>query len=268
MKEGDTVILEHRISHHNTEIKFAFLKKGGSAKLARGNIPHDDLLGHPYGSRFEINKRGKKLVTPVEEGVDPYQELIDSAAGGGEDGDGSEEKPIGESRDNRMLVDKNAHSRGKECSQKLGAAEIEELKSGGMSGREVIKELISNSETFKLKTEFSQAKWLRKKAQKHSPQFSCEPPNAFTLCRAYFNKEPSKTCYMRDDALARMLTLSNVQPGSRALVVDSMNGMLLGAVAERVGGLGTIAAGFNGIQPSVDAVRWLTPPPPPPPPSY
>lgn len=192
MREGDTVILEHRLNPHQVEVKFAMLKKGSSAKVARGNVPHEELLGFPFGTKFTINKHGKPAISAVEEGVDRYQELIEASAMGGEDEEGGE-KPSGETRDNRTLVDRNATSRGKECSQKLGSTEIQNLKSAGMSGHDVIKELISNSETFKQKTEYSQAKWLRKKAAKHAPQFACESATAFSLCRAYFHKEPAKT---------------------------------------------------------------------------
>ena len=120
-----------------------------------------------------------------------------------------------------------------------------------------MKALIENSDTFKQKTEFSQAKWLRKKAAKHAPQFTAARPSALSLCRAYFRKEPFKIQHMREDTLARLLTLSNVQPGSRALVVDSMNGLVLGALVERMGGVGRLMHGFNGLQPVTEALKWL-----------
>ena len=33
--------------------------------------------------------------------------------------------------------------------------------------------------------------------------------------------------------------------------------MQLGAVLERMGGYGRVLCGYNGLQPSVDAIRWL-----------
>ena len=166
-------------------------------------------------------------------------------------------RALGVDRDNRTLVDRNALTHGRECSQKLGAEEIKELKDQGKDTKDVMKALIEKSETFKQKTEFSQAKWLKKKAAKHAPQFTTARPSALTLCRAYFRKEPFKINHMREDTLARLLTLSNVQPGSRALVVDSMNGLVLGSLAERMGGMGRLMHGFNGLQPSVEALRWF-----------
>ncbi len=108
-------------------------------------------------------------------------------------------------------MDKNALTKGKECSQKLGASEIEELKQSGRGGKEVIQALIDNSETFKNKTEFSQAKWLKRKTAKHVPTFRAVRCTSLSLCRAYLSKEPHRVCHMREDSLARLLTLSNVQ---------------------------------------------------------
>ena len=112
MKEGDTVILEHRLNPHQIEVKFAMLKKGSTAKVARGNVPHEQLIGFPFGTKFTINKHGKPAISAVEEGVDRYQELIAQA---GEEEEGGGGKPDGETRDNRTLVDRNATSRGKVC---------------------------------------------------------------------------------------------------------------------------------------------------------
>uniref|UniRef100_A0A0C3U3Q4 tRNA (adenine(58)-N(1))-methyltransferase non-catalytic subunit TRM6 n=1 Tax=Guillardia theta (strain CCMP2712) TaxID=905079 RepID=A0A0C3U3Q4_GUITC len=217
-------------------------RPGEKIKIARANIRHEDLIGFPYGTVFEVNKGERSAL---------LEEILASG------NPGSSINEVSKDRDNRVLLDKNALTNGKESSQKLGADQIKELKNSGMNGREVIKSLIENSDTFKHKTEFSQAKWLKKKAAKHSPQFVTIKPTSLTLCQAYFMKCAGKINYMREDTLGRILTMSNVQPGSRALVVDSGCGLVLGAVAERMGGYGRIFHGFNGLQPSVDAVRWM-----------
>jgi len=36
-----------------------------------------------------------------------------------------------------------------------------------------------------------------------------------------------------------------------------MNGLVLGALAERMGGMGRLMHGYNGLQPAVEAVRWF-----------
>jgi len=222
-------------------------------------VVHDQLIGMPFGTRFEVRGRdGIVPVTGMDGGItdEILGELGEQAEAAGEAAAANGEQPA-VVRDNRQLVDRNAMTHGKESSQKLGADEIKELKDQGKGTKEVMKALIENSDTFKSKTEFSQAKWLKKKAAKHAPQFTASRPSALTLCRAYFRKEPFKINHMREDALARLLTLSNVQPGSRALAVDSMNGLVLGALAERMGGMGRLMHGYNGLQPAVEAVRWF-----------
>jgi len=255
MCEGDTVILECRSNPHVVDIKFTQLRGGQVASIAKGKVKHELLVGQPFGTRFEM--RGRDGIAPVTEldGGITEQILGELGGEGGEGGEGG--AAAASDRDNRQLVDRSKLTHGRECSQKLGAEEIKELKDQGKDTKEVMKALIENSDTFKQKTEFSQAKWLRKKAAKHAPQFTTARPSALTLCRAYFRKEPFKIHHMREDTLARLLTLSNVQPGSRALVVDSMNGLVLGALAERMGGMGRLMHGFNGLQPATEALKWL-----------
>ena len=263
MHEGDTVILECKSNPHVVDIKFAQLKHGDTVNIAKGKVAHATLIGQPFGTCFEVCGRDKVKPVTIQGGgmADLLLGELGEETGDGAwmpiDGGAPSEGGGGGSRDNRQLLDRNRMTHGRECSQKLGAEEIKEIKDAGKGAKEVMKALIENSDTFKHKTEFSQAKWLKKKAAKHAPQFSTARPSALTLCRAFFRKEPYKINHMREDTLARLLTLSNVQPGSRALVVDSMNGLVLGALAERMGGMGRLMHGFNGMQPGSEAVRWF-----------
>lgn len=64
--------------------------------------------------------------------------------------------------------------------------EIEALKAQqGMTGEQLIKTLIENSESFSKRTKFSQAKYLRKKLQKYSVTFEVKKPTALELCEVY-----------------------------------------------------------------------------------
>lgn len=67
--------------------------------------------------------------------------------------------------DNRDLVDNNK-------SQKLTQDEILEMQQQGVSGETIIKALIQNSASYQGKTEFSKAKYLKKKAKKYLSCFS------------------------------------------------------------------------------------------------
>jgi hypothetical protein len=61
--------------------------------------------------------------------------------------------------DNRDLVDNNK-------SQKLTQQEIVAMQDTGASGEDIIKALVQNSASYQGKTEFSKAKYLKKKAKK------------------------------------------------------------------------------------------------------
>lgn len=47
---------------------------------------------------------------------------------------------------------------------------------------------------------------------------------------------------MRADTLAMLLTMANVGAHGRALVLEACGGLVTGAVAERMGGFGQVAA--------------------------
>jgi tRNA (adenine58-N1)-methyltransferase non-catalytic subunit len=61
--------------------------------------------------------------------------------------------------DNRSFTDTNT-------AQKLTDADIHQLRDSGASAKEIITSLITNSETWNNKTEFSQEKWLMRKQKK------------------------------------------------------------------------------------------------------
>lgn len=63
-------------------------------------------------------------------------------------------------QDNRNLCDEGS------ANQTLQHDEIEQLKSEGVSGQEIISQLVSKSATFEKKTAFSQQKYLNKKKKK------------------------------------------------------------------------------------------------------
>ena len=63
------------------------------------------------------------------------------------------------SGDNRSFSDTNT-------AQKLTDSDIHQLRDQGASAKDIITSLITNSETWGNKTEFSQEKWLMKKQKK------------------------------------------------------------------------------------------------------
>lgn len=62
------------------------------------------------------------------------------------------------------------------------------------------------------------------------------PPTIHNICQYWHDLEPRKIRELRPDTLAQMLTLANIRPGCRVLVVDDASGLLVASVAERLGG--------------------------------
>lgn len=64
-------------------------------------------------------------------------------------------------------------------------------------------------------------------------------PTTRTLCNYFFEKNPLKTRELRIDTLSQMLSIGNVRPGARMMVVD-MSGLLVASLLERMRGIGEI----------------------------
>jgi tRNA (adenine-N(1)-)-methyltransferase non-catalytic subunit len=122
--------------------------------------------------------------------------------------------------------------------------EILAMKQAGKAGKEIIDLLTNSSATFQNKTEFSQEKYKKRKAKKYVHLSCAKRPTTATLCDMYFNKQPSRIGYLRPDALGILLHMANVGPGSKILVLENCGGMITGAVAERMGGYGSVCATY------------------------
>ncbi|KIY99610.1 tRNA (adenine-N(1)-)-methyltransferasenon-catalytic subunit TRM6 [Monoraphidium neglectum] len=136
-------------------------------------------------------------------------------------------------KDNSQLVDRN------EDNQALKAEDIEELKRQGKAGADIVEALCSNSVTFDTKTEFAQDKYIKRKSKKYVLRVTLRRPTGRTLCETLFEKSNGqRTWNLRGDTLAAALSLANVGANSRVLVVESCQGLLASACAERLGGAG------------------------------
>lgn len=81
---------------------------------------------------------------------------------------------------------------------------------------------------------------------RHLAYFTTCKPTSRLLCQLYFTKAPSKVLDIRPDTLAQLLTWSDVRHGSRVLVTETCQGLILGSVLERMGNRGMIIQGYNG----------------------
>jgi len=138
--------------------------------------------------------------------------------------------------------------------KQLSAEEIEEMKEQGVTGDTIIQALVDNSSTFSEKSQFSKQKYINKKRKKYFMFVKLIRPNAFSICRAYFESKPSKICNLRTDSLAQLLSMGNVQSNSQVLVMESCIGIVVGSIAERINGAGRVINIYHGTQPSVKAL--------------
>lgn len=187
----------------------------------------DNAVGHVYGSIFEIESGGSLKLKTVKR------------AGSSLSNDDSKEA----GQDNRHIVDDGR-------SQKLTRDDIETLKEQGLKGQEIVQQLIDNSTTFKDKTEFAQAKYIKKKKKKYESDITVLKPSTRLLALMYHGREPGKICHLRYDTLAQMLTLGNIHAGSKIIVFETCAGLVLGSVMERMGGYGSVIQMYPGGGPT------------------
>ncbi|KAL3639068.1 hypothetical protein CASFOL_016975 [Castilleja foliolosa] len=227
--EGCSVLLD---INDGDRVLFARLTAGSKIKIGNNNCSLQPLIGCPFGCSFqvEVGEEGPFLsrIVPSTE-VNISEDKLDCQI-------------MEECRDNRALVDNNT-------AQSLTGDDIDELRKKGATGDEIVEALIANSATFEKKTAFSQEKYRIKKQKKYAPRVLVRRPFARSICEAYFKKHAEKIGFLRVDTLSLLLSLANVTAHSDVLVLDMLDGLITGAVAERLGGMGYICNTYCGVNP-------------------
>ncbi|KAL5480044.1 hypothetical protein EMCRGX_G023661 [Ephydatia muelleri] len=199
------------------------LKKERKVSLDKLSFFPDNALGRPYGSSYEV--RGNQLVPkPTAAGVGI--ELTEEAAGS----------------DNRGLACDGT-------AQLLTQKDIVQMKAEGYTGQAIVESVVENSKSFAEKTIFAQEKYIRKKESRHVTTVTFLKPSTKLLCEMYYNRAPSKTCHLRLDTIAQILTQVNAHASSKLLLVETCQGLLAGALLERMGGFGNLIQVFYGDSP-------------------
>ncbi|CAA2993588.1 tRNA (adenine(58)-N(1))-methyltransferase non-catalytic subunit trm6 isoform X2 [Olea europaea subsp. europaea] len=221
--EGCSVLLD---INDGDRVLFARLTAGSKIKIGNKNCSLQPLIGCPFGSSFQVEdgKEGPVLSRVLQSTKGNSLQITE------------------ESRDNRMLVDNNS-------AQSLTGEDIDEMRRKGASGDEIVKALIANSATFEKKTAFSQEKYLLKKQKKYAPRVLLRRPFARSICEAYYKKHAERIGFLRVDTLSLLLSLANVSAYSDVLLVDMLDGIVTGAVAERLGGTGYVCNTYCGVTP-------------------
>ncbi|KAF4604888.1 tRNA (adenine(58)-N(1))-methyltransferase non-catalytic subunit trm6 [Pleurotus pulmonarius] len=207
IRSGDTVLL--RIPNGDTRsIK---VEKDLIVSIGRlGSFSSNELIDQHYGLTFEIV--GKNLVVLPPQNI---QELEETDA-------------------------TNEHIVGDGSVKPVTPEEMAAMKEAGVHVSDIIKKQIDQHTNFELKTEYSKDKYKKKKEAKYAKVFTTIPPTLFNVCEYWYNKDQGRIRDLRIDALSQMLSLANIRPGGRYLVVDDASGLVVSGVLHRMGGQGRV----------------------------
>ncbi|KAG5298672.1 tRNA(m1A58)-methyltransferase subunit trm6 [Histoplasma ohiense] len=215
-----------------------------------GSFFANQIIGRPYHLTFEIldqpHAEGNHALRIVPAAELHAESLIADESILGEDEDNEEfrhiESPM---RTNRDTVDDNS-------SQLMTMDEIEALKAGTThAGREIINKLLESHSGLDKKTDFSLAKYTLRKRKKYLKRFSVLPLDIPLLTRWMLEqKDATKVLELRDEVIGLIGCWANVHNGgnafmvseatemhkaSRWLIIDDTGGLVVAAMAERMG---------------------------------
>ncbi|CAK1599686.1 unnamed protein product [Parnassius mnemosyne] len=213
---GDYIVIQKQ----NYKKLHKYNKANSCVNIGRDSVNLSGLEGCEYFSVFRMlpknNKRNREYDLEItQETVDLKSEIDVKISG----------------IDNRNIFDDG-------LSQKLTAAEIDDLKSDANKASYIVETLISNSNTFHNKTEFSQEKYLRKKEKKYFEYIQILRPNLRMISEILYKLDPSKIQGLRTDTLSQIITLCNINCEGNHLLYDSgSNGLLAAALLSAIGEL-------------------------------
>ncbi|KAK6502931.1 tRNA (adenine(58)-N(1))-methyltransferase non-catalytic subunit trm6 [Arthrobotrys musiformis] len=223
-----------------------------SEKLATHTAPATTAAAASDPAKASKKSKGAATDSSTPSGVDsPGLALEDTAigvqvdnAGSGDDEDVALDAGMLElelEREQKLWeaeMKNNRDIRDDQTAQSMTWQEIEKLKkSGGTgSGKEIITRLLQSHAHIDKKTAFSLAKYTKRKTDKYLKRIRVIPadlPNFTNYLIA--QKEPLKILEIRDEAMGLMMSWADVKWGGRYLVIDDTGGLVVAAMAERMG---------------------------------
>jgi len=94
------------------------------------------------------------------------------------------------------------------------------------------------------------------KQKKYIDDYVSKKCTPASLCDVYHVKSKEKVLNMRSDTLAQILSQASIAAGRRALIIDSVLGLVVGSAAYRMQGHGVIF-GFGGQQPHFEVIDLI-----------
>ncbi|VDK37048.1 unnamed protein product [Taenia asiatica] len=227
---GNKVIVQKCDSYQVLEVRPNVLIDVGKTK-----VPASTIIGYPMGSTFYFDGTTVTQVKADEIALEPVD--------------------VESSKDNRHLLDRSEN-------QLLTAEDIQSLKSTGSTGNAIISKLVEKCTTFRLKTKFSQEKYLNKKKKSYLCVFTVRP---YTTRNIADMQMCCKATALRYDSLVQLLTFANVHAGCTVLLTDTYSGLVTKAVLERLGHRslgGRLITFFHGTSPPIVDVALAQESPP------
>lgn len=147
-------------------------------------------------------------------------------------------------KNNRLTIDDASR-------QALSQQEIEQLKKSS-GGKEIIEKILANHAGLDEKTTFSKAKYTLRKTRKYLKRFTTIPVDIGSLIQHILEKEPPRIMELReetlgltmawshahfsgDDAARQITTTESARGSGRWLAIDDTGGLVVVALAERMG---------------------------------
>ncbi|UKZ81910.1 hypothetical protein TrVFT333_009687 [Trichoderma virens FT-333] len=223
-----------------------------------GSFPSNLIIERPYHLTYEIQDKREgesfprlRVVPGTELNADKLADVSATESAEGDDviepANGEELTLVDESgkvvaRSNREVIDESAR-------QTLTMAEIDQLKKEGASaGKELIAKLMLSHTAIDQKTAYSLAKYKLLKEKKYMRRFTVLPLDVAQLGQwMLVERDASKVMEMRQEMIGLLgcwadvhfggLPIEGAQTphGGRWLAVDDTGGLLVAAMAERMG---------------------------------
>ncbi|CAH7666366.1 Gcd10p family-domain-containing protein [Phakopsora pachyrhizi] len=211
-----------------------------------GKFNSNEIIGDPFGLTYEIvfkssDQPNKKDPSTLEGTL----VRLSSSSNSINNDDLNRGDDFYSSNDHKILNVEEIEATNENIKESVGAQkmsydDIEELKKSGLSGREIIQRQIQQHSAFELKSEFSKAKYIKRKEKKFLKSFTCLDPTIYNVNQYLFENYFYSIKGLRTDTLSQILNLSNVRPGWRGIVLDQVGGLLIGAVITRMAGEGEV----------------------------
>ena len=148
-----------------------FFSQLRTVKIGRDKVDLSTAVGKPHGTFKLVRDKDAKSNVLILEPSDEVVEMKDKL------------KDLNSGENNKEIWDDGT-------SQQLKKEDIEELRGQGLTGSEIVTQLVENSKTFQIKTEFSQEKYLNKKEEKYSEWVDIMKPNIRHLAKHFHSRDP------------------------------------------------------------------------------